>query len=158
MAKEIERKFLLREKDFVRTLTGTRLEQGYIATVRGVTVRVRIAGEQAFLTIKGKSSGISRDEYEYEIPVVEAEAMLRDLCEAPTVKKIRYRTEHAGLVWEIDEFLGENSGLWVAEVELEDPEQEVLLPDFVGQEVSGDPRYFNSYLVKNPYSTWHVES
>ncbi len=158
MAKEIERKFLIRDPSVLRTLKGVRMEQGYIATVRGVTVRVRVAGSRAYLTIKGRSDGISRDEYEYEVPVNDAEAMLRVLCESPTVKKVRYTFEYQGLVWELDEFSGENQGLLLAEVELSHPEQEVPLPDFVGPEVSGDPRYFNSYLVRNPYRSWKADS
>jgi CYTH domain-containing protein len=122
--------------------------------VKERTVRVRTAGEKGFLTIKGISVGATRSEYEYEIPVSDANEMLDRLCERPLIEKIRYRVPHAGLVWEIDEFEGENRGLIIAEVELKDERQSVTLPGWVGREVTGDSRYFNANLVAKPFTTW----
>jgi CYTH domain-containing protein len=115
---------------------------------------VRVVGEQGTLTIKGKSEGIARAEYEYSIPVAEANSMLDQLCFRPLIEKTRYRVEHGGLVWEIDDFAGENQGLVMAEVELHRPDQEIELPGWVGQEVSDDSRYYNANLVEHPYSQW----
>jgi CYTH domain-containing protein len=154
MGKEIERKFLLKNNDWRTGATGTVFCQGYLSTVKERTVRVRIAGDQAFLTIKGLPQGIARSEFEYEIPLVDAKTMLDELCERPFIEKTRYRIEHAGLVWEVDEFSGANTGLIIAEVELDDAHQTVDLPAWIGAEVSGDPRYSNSNLVKHPYSSW----
>lgn len=155
MSKEIERKFLLRNDDWRAGDTpGTVFRQGYLSTVKERTVRVRIAGDKAFLTIKGLPQGIARSEFEYEIPLPDAEAMLDELCERPFIEKTRYRIEHAGLIWEIDEFTGANTGLIVAEVELDGEHQPVELPGWVGEEVSDDRRYSNSNLVRHPYSSW----
>ena len=110
--------------------------------------------DKGYLTVKGVSRGAVRVEYEYEIPKVEAEAMLDDLCEKPLIEKIRCKIEHKGLVWEVDEFLGENSGLIVAEVELESEDQKFVKPKWIGEEVTGDPRYFNANLIHHPYSKW----
>ena len=114
---------------------------------------MRIAGEQAMLTIKGPTIGMARDEFEYSIPVADAKEMLK-LCEQPLVEKNRRVIQHAGLAWEVDEFLGVNAGLVVAEVELESEGQSIELPHWVGDEVSHDPRYFNSNLSANPFSAW----
>jgi CYTH domain-containing protein len=113
-----------------------------------------VAGERAWLTVKGRTVGISRPEYEVQIPVCEALEMLENLCLKPLMEKRRTRLESGGLIWEVDEFLGENAGLIVAEVELTSPDQPVPLPDWVGQEVSGDPRYFNSNLLIHPFTRW----
>jgi adenylate cyclase len=155
MAIEIERKFLVRDSGWRLTpgLVGTPYAQGYLTAVPERTVRVRIASEQAYLTIKGPSSGASRLEFEYAIPLADAETLL-SLCELPAVTKYRYNIDHAGLVWEVDEFLGANQGLIMAEVELSRPDQAVELPTWVGKEVTGDPRYYNTYLARQPYSTW----
>ena len=107
-----------------------------------------------YLTVKGVSVGARRSEYEYEIPRADAEAMLDELCERPLIEKTRRKIPFAGLVWEVDEFAGENAGLVVAEVELEDETQEVALPEWVGEEVTGDPRYFNANLIARPFKTW----
>lgn len=107
-----------------------------------------------YLTVKGRGKGIARSEYEYEIPFFEAEEILERLCGKPLVEKNRYTVEHEGTVWQVDEFLGANSGLVVAEVELEREDQFFLLPEWVGREVTGDPRYYNVSLVGRPYSTW----
>jgi CYTH domain-containing protein len=122
--------------------------------VKERTVRVRTVGDQGFLTVKGITVGASRSEYEYEIPVADANEMLDRLCERPLIEKTRYRIPHGGLVWEIDEFEGENRGLVTAEVELKDQQQAVTPPNWVGEEVTGDPRYFNANLVAKPFSSW----
>jgi adenylate cyclase len=153
MALEIERKFLLK-KDTWRSEQGTRYRQGYLNSVKERTVRVRTIGDKGYLTIKGISKGPVRTEYEYEIPVAEAEAMLDELCEKPLIEKKRYKIEFKGFVWEVDEFFGENQGLIVAEVELEEEDQAFPKPEWVGEEVTGDPKYFNANLIHNPYQSW----
>ncbi|GFE68281.1 CYTH domain-containing protein [Chroococcus sp. FPU101] len=155
MATEIERKFLVKNDAWKKQATGKLYRQGYIATKDSITtVRIRIAGEQAFMTIKGKTEGIGRAEFEYEIPLEDAQTMLDTLCDRPLVEKVRYKLQIDDLVWEIDEFLGENEGLIMAEVELKDENQTVNLPDWVGDEVSHDARYYNVNLAKNPYRNW----
>jgi adenylate cyclase len=154
MAQEIERKYLLKEDSWRNLAQGTVYRQGYIATQDKITVRVRIIGQQGYLTIKGPSIAYSRLEFEYPIPVEDAQEMLNTLCQRPFIEKIRYKIPWGGLIWEIDEFQGLNQGLIVAEVELTHPKQEILLPPWIGEEVSHDPRYFNSYLVKHPFSQW----
>ena len=154
MPREIERKFLVSNDEWRSEAHGKRYRQGYLSTVKERTVRVRTAGEQGFLTIKGTSVGATRPEYEYEIPVVEANEILDQLCERPIIEKTRYRVAHAGLVWEVDEFEGENRGLITAEVELRNEHQSVSLPQWIGEEVTGDPRYFNANLVATPFTTW----
>lgn len=129
------------------------LVQGYLAGSEQATVRVRIAGDTAFLTVKGRVKNLTRQEFEYEIPVADAEAMM-DLCQPRVVEKTRYKIPIENLIWEVDEFAGTNQGLVLAEVELTSPEQFVSLPSWIGLEVSDDPRYFNSYLAAHPYSTW----
>ena len=155
MAVEIERKFLLKDDSWRAGVTGTLFRQGYLSRAAERTVRVRIAGEQAFLTIKGKSQGASRAEFEYAIPVADAAAML-ELCDGPLIEKNRYCIEHAGFVWEVDEFLGANAGLVVAEVELPSEATQPPLPEWVGVEVTSDARYYNSRLSEYPYSGWGV--
>ncbi len=154
MGIEIERKFLLKNADWRQGALGTVFRQGYLSTDPERTVRVRLEGERGRLTIKGKSTGISRAEYEYEIPPAEATELLETLCLRPLIEKTRYRVEHAGRVWEIDEFQGVNAGLLIAEVELESATAEFDLPAWIGQEVSDDPRYFNASLVEHPYVDW----
>ena len=154
MAKEIERKFLVRDNTWRGQDGGKRYRQGYLSTVKERTVRVRTTGDKGFITIKGESVCATRSEYEYEIPLVDANEMLDRLCERPLIEKTRYRVSHEGLVWEIDEFEGDNRGLTIAEVELKDETQSVTLPGWIGQEVTGDPRYFNANLVANPFSQW----
>ena len=155
MAIEIERKFLLAD-DGWRSIAdnGTRLVQGYLLGAKQASVRVRIEGKQAFLNIKSATIGTRRQEYEYAIPMQEAEEMLTSLCEKPLIDKIRYNVYHQGQHWEIDVFSGDNTGLLVAEIELEDEQQAVILPRWIGEEVSHDPRYYNVNLVKHPYSIW----
>lgn len=154
MGKEIERKFLV-EGDAWRALAeGTRYRQGYLSTVKERTVRVRTIADKAYLTIKGITQGIARTEFEYEIPLADANALLDDLCQRPLIEKDRYKIEHGGLTWEVDEFFGENAGLVLAEVELESEDQAVELPGWVGQEVSDDSRYYNANLIASPYRAW----
>jgi CYTH domain-containing protein len=156
MGKEIERKFLVRG-DSWRGSKGIVVRQGHLSTDEERVVRVRTAGEKGFLTIKGKGEGLTRPEYEYGIPLQDAEEMLGTLCTGYLIEKIRYRVEHEGLIWEVDEFKGENQGLVVAEVELEKEEQEIAAPDWAGDEVSGDPRYLNVNLAKHPFKRWGKE-
>lgn len=154
MPNEIERKFLVKGEQWRSLSAGTVYRQGYIATKKGTTVRVRLVGNQGYLTIKGITQGISRAEYEYLIPAAEAQEMLNTLCEPPLIEKTRYKIAIAGLIWEVDEFAGENQGLIVAEVELTDANQIIELPDWIGKEVSDDLRYYNVNLTQHPYSKW----
>lgn len=154
MGREIERKYLLEGTAWKEGATGTFYRQGYLSTVKERTVRVRTIDDRGFLTVKGISEGVSRLEFEYEIPVADATQMLDELCPRPLIEKARFKIAYGGLVWEVDEFFGENEGLIVAEVELDAEDQEIPLPDWVGEEVSDDPRYFNSNLSVTPYSQW----
>lgn len=154
MGTEIERKFLVRDDSFRSLAQGTRYRQGYLNSVKERVVRVRTIDDKGFLTIKGITTGATRAEYEYEIPVKEAEAMLDELCEQPLIEKNRYKIAHKGFVWEVDEFFGENQGLIFAEVELESEDQQFDKPDWITDEVTGDPKYFNSNLIQNPYKNW----
>jgi len=155
MGIEIERKFLVRNDNWRALAQGMPYRQGYIMANPDCTVRVRIAGNQGYLTIKGATTGISRAEYEYDIPLEDAAQLLDTLCQPPLIEKTRYRIPAAaGLVWEVDEFAGENQGLIIAEIELPNAEQPVELPDWIGPEVSDDPRYSNSNLAKHPCRRW----
>ena len=154
MGKEIERKFLLIGDEWKALAKGTHYRQGYLNSVKERTVRIRTIDDKAFLTIKGVTVGATRLEYEYEIPHSDCTELLDKLAEKPIIEKRRYKIPYGGLTWEVDEFLGVNEGLVVAEVELQSEDQAFEKPSWVGEEVSGDPRYFNSNLVKNPYSTW----
>jgi adenylate cyclase len=154
MGTEIERKFLVRDNTFRSLAQGTRYRQGYLSSTKERVVRVRTIDDKGFLTIKGITTGATRAEYEYEIPVKEAEAMLDGLCEKPLIEKDRYKIAHKGLIWEIDEFFGENQGLILAEVELESEDQPYDKPEWITDEVTGDPKYFNSNLIQNPYKNW----
>jgi len=154
MPKEIERKFLVKGDSWRGQGSGKHYRQGYLSTVKERTVRVRTAGEKGFITVKGINVGASRAEYEYGIPLADAKEILERLCERPLIEKTRYRIELGGLTWEVDEFEGENRGLITAEVELTDEHQAVSLPDWIGHEVTTDPRYFNSSLVAHPFSKW----
>ncbi|NJK51901.1 MAG: CYTH domain-containing protein [Leptolyngbyaceae cyanobacterium SU_3_3] len=134
--------------------TGVLYRQGYIADQPGRTVRVRIAGDRGFLTIKGSTSGITRLEFEYMIPIADANEMLDRLCTPPIIEKYRYTINLGNITWEVDEFLGDNQGLIIAEVELQNVEQAIDLPDWLGEDVSHDPRYYNSNLSKHPFKHW----
>ncbi|MCQ2192619.1 MAG: CYTH domain-containing protein [Paludibacteraceae bacterium] len=153
MGVEIERKFLLRNDDWRKVAPkGIRMAQWYL-NEHGNTIRVRIADDKAYLTIKSKSVGISRMEFEYEIPLADAKELM-NLTQTPIVDKFRYKIPYQGHVWEVDEFLGLNAGLVVAEVEMKCEDEEVAIPDWIGVDVSDDRRYRNTYLAKCPYSTW----
>lgn len=154
MGVEIERKFLLSGDGWRQLGEPVLLRQGYLCSDPERTVRVRIEGETGALTIKSKGSGVRRGEWEYPIPLPEAQELLDTLCERPLVEKYRRRIEHAGFTWEVDEFLGENAGLVVAEIELPSEDTVFDRPDWIGQEVSGDKRYYNSSLIRFPYSQW----
>ncbi len=153
MPREIERKFLVASDAWRGRAAGVTYRQGYLCTVPERTVRVRTAGDEAFLTVKGLTTGNSRLEFEYAIPLADAVAMLA-LCEGPLVEKTRHEIPHGGKVWQVDEFLGDNRGLVVAEVELSSADEAVDLPEWIGREVSGDPRYYNSNLAVTPFSRW----
>ncbi len=154
MAQEIERKFLVVGDGWRGLAPGVAYRQGYIPRGNGATVRVRIAGERGYLTLKGPTVGLTRSEFEYAIPLEDAIALLQTLCEPPLIEKIRYRIPYDGLTWEVDEFTGENQGLILAEVELTTETQGISLPSWVGLEVSHDARYRNANLAIHPYSTW----
>jgi len=156
MGTEIERKFLLQGEGWRALGQPVLLRQGYLSSQRARVVRVRIEGETAMLTIKGPSVGASRGEWEYPIPLADAEVFLATLCEQPLVEKYRRRIGFGGLVWEVDEFLGVNAGLVVAEVELTAEDQAFDKPDWVGDEVTHDARYFNANLIRQPFSTWQL--
>ena len=152
MKREIERKFLVRDSRWRERARGENCRQGYLSTDIDRTVRVRVMGEKAYLTIKGRSAGSVRAEYEYPIPVEDAQFLLENLCLRPLVEKIRSTLDFAGKTWVVDVFSGENDGLVLAEVELQDPAEAVELPEWAGEEVTGDPRFENVSLVARPYS------
>lgn len=154
MGTEIERKFLVTGEGWREGAVGVHIWQGYLSTTPERTVRVRLKGTRAFLTIKGLSVGARRAEYEYEIPVADAQELLSTLCEQPTIDKVRYTLPHEGHTWEVDVFAGENAGLVVAEVELTHEDEAPILPPWVGQEVTDDPRYSNARLIAHPYRSW----
>ncbi len=133
---------------------GVAMRSGLLSNRAGHTIRFRIAGDQGFFTIKTKTVGISRSEFEFEIPKASAKFLLDRVCEQPQIEKYRTKIPYGGFVWEVDDFLGENQGLVIAEVELEYESQQVELPDWIGKEVSGDRRYYNSSLVKMPFKRW----
>jgi adenylate cyclase len=154
MAKEIERKFLLRSEAWRADAgAGTPYQQGYLSTDKARTVRVRLAGSRGFLTVKGPTAGATRDEFEYEIPEADARAMIERLCERLVVKT-RHLVAHRGHTWEIDVFHGANEGLVVAEIELASEDEEFARPEWAGAEVTHDPRYFNANLAREPFSSW----
>jgi adenylate cyclase len=154
MGKEIERKFRVKGDSWRSQAIGTAYRQGYLNSAKERTVRIRTIDEKAFLTIKGLTVGATRSEYEYEIPLADCNAMLDALAEKPIIEKKRYKVPFGGLTWEIDEFFGENAGLIVAEIELTSEGQTFPKPEWVGEEVTADPRYFNSNLIKHPYTRW----
>ncbi len=154
MGKEIERKFLVRPGAWTPRDGGIRFKQGYLNTQKERVVRVRIEGAKAKLTIKGVTTGVTRSEFEYEIPVDDAAILLDNLCEKPLIDKHRHTEVHGGKTWEIDFFHGENEGLVVAEIELASETEAFPRPAWAGEDVSADPRYFNSNLLKSPFRTW----
>lgn len=152
---EIERKFLvdLAKWRALPKPIGRFLRQGYILAEPDKTIRVRMSDKAAYLTIKGRNIGATRAEYEYEIPKKEAQELLDQFAETD-LTKTRYNINYAGKVWEVDEFSGENKGLIVAEIELKSEDEEFELPDWIGPEVTGEKKYYNSRLALNPYNTW----
>lgn len=154
MSKEIERKFLVIGNAWKSLGHSTVLRQGYLNDEKERTVRVRVAGDKGFLTVKGKNTGAVRAEFEYEIPVSDALAMLETMALRPLIEKTRSVIEYAGHTWEVDEFTGDNAGLVVAEIELTDENEVFEKPDWIGDEVTGDARYFNSSLISRPFTKW----
>jgi adenylate cyclase len=152
MAVEIERKFLVNNKDYRRMSTGsTRIVQGYLSTELRATIRVRLRGEKAYFTVKGANIGSVRDEWEYEIPVDDAIKMLERCATGAVIDKERFIVPYEGHVWEVDEFQGHYEGLIIAEVELSDENEPVSLPPFVGQEVTGNTHYYNSVMASTDH-------
>ncbi len=154
MALEIERKFLVHRQRLPLLENGTRIVQGFIPTRGFTAVRVRMAGDRAWLTLKGRTRGATRLEYEYSIPGDDAREILEELCPDERVEKTRYLHDHAGHTWEIDVFEGDNAVLIVAEVELGSRDEQPELPPWVATEVTDDPRYYNSELAKQPHGSW----
>ncbi|RJP93754.1 MAG: CYTH domain-containing protein [Desulfobacteraceae bacterium] len=156
MAKEIERKFLVDMNCWHPSDSGSRFLQGYLpmSEKTKVVVRVRISGNRSWLTIKGENRGMMRPEFEYPIPLADAVELLDGLCVRPFIEKIRYSMEFAGMDWVVDVFEGDNAGLVVAEIELASEDQKILLPPWVGKEVTDDPRYYNSNLMVHPFCRW----
>ena len=159
MGTEIERKFLVQGDAWKRAAEGPGepVRQGYLSTAREHTVRVRVKAGKGYITIKGESAGARRAEFEYPIPSEDATTMLDSLCQRPLIEKTRYVVRHRGCCFEVDEFHGDNAGLFVAEVELSSEDHEVELPEWIGKEVTDDPRYYNSNLVRHPYAHWHTK-
>ena len=155
MPNEIERKYLVRDDSWLDDAhEGTVYRQGFLHCHKTASVRVRLSGDKAYLNIKSASLSVIRKEFDYEIPVHDAEDMLDNLCERPLIEKIRYHVDHAGHTWDIDVFEGENDGLVVAEIELKSPDEPFEMPSWAGEDVSEDPRYYNPSLVKHPYKSW----
>lgn len=153
MATEIERKFLVTSDAWKDEGKAVPYRQGYLNINPRSVVRVRTMGERAALTVKGAVIGTTRPEFEYEIPLEDAVQLL-ELCESPLIEKTRTKIEYEGLMWEVDEFHGANAGLVVAECELESEDQEICKPDWVGDEVTDEIRYYNASLVRRPFNTW----
>ena len=154
MPKEIERKFLIDLSVIGPLEKGVDIKQGYIDTTSNTVVRVRVAGNQAFLTLKGENKGITRSEFEYEIPVEDANNIIVELCNGPVVEKTRHIINHAGHRWEVDLFYGDNEDLVIAEIELSSEDETFETPHWVTSEVSGDHKYYNSSLLKHPFKSW----
>lgn len=154
MAVEIERKFLIDLKKLGKLENGLDIKQGYIKTIDNTVVRVRVKGNKGFITIKGESVGASRLEFEYEVPLEEANEMLEKLCSKPIIDKTRYEINYDKHLWEIDVFYSDNKGLVVAEVEMQSEDEKVILPSWIKKEVTGDIRYYNNQLMENPYKDW----
>jgi adenylate cyclase len=154
MGVEIERKFLVCGEGWKTMRQGVLLRQGYLSSDPERIVRVRIESDSAVLTIKGRTQGATRAEWEYPIPMADAQDFLNTLCERPVIEKYRYRIQYEGMIWEVDEFLGDNAGLIVAEIELEQEDQPFAKPDWLGAEVTGDKRYYNAQLLRHPYTRW----
>lgn len=155
MAIEIERKFLLADDSWrLAADSGTKMRQGYLSNGEKSSIRVRTSGDAAHINIKSAEPGCVRREYEYPIPVADAEELLADLCHVPLIEKVRYEVDFSGFIWEIDVFAGANQGLIVAEIELDNLEQEFSRPPWIGREVSDEIRYYNSHLISYPFCQW----
>jgi len=155
MGIEIERKFLLKNENWKQTVSSSaRIKQGYLAGSDKSSVRIRIEGDKANINIKSMTLAITRQEYEYSIPMADAEKLLQDLCEQPQIEKIRYIVEHEDHKWEIDVFAGDNNGLIVAEIELQNENEIFAIPEWIGDEVSEQLKYYNVNLIKYPFSSW----
>ena len=154
MAKEIEKKFLVTSNEWKENAQGTLYRQGYLSVEPGRTVRVRLEGEAGKITIKGKKKNGEGDEFEYDIPGNDAAYLIDHLCLKPYVEKMRYKINYKGNTWEVDEFLGLNSGLILAEIELESVNQKFEKPRWIGKDVTEDSRYKNANLVKKPFTNW----
>ena len=154
MGIEIERKFLIINDNWRTNSTGVLYRQGYLSTDKDRTVRVRIIDDTGFMTVKGITKNSQRAEFEYKIPFDDAQWMLDNLCKKPLIEKKRFKINYSGLIWEVDEFIGENQGLILAEVELKDVNQKIAIPDWIGEEVTENEAYYNANLVINPYKNW----
>lgn len=154
MALEIERKYLVELEKLGTLENGTRIKQGYLSTNKDAVVRVRVKNDKAYLTIKGSNIGVTRLEFEYEIPLDEANEMLDKLCQKPVIDKTRYLIDYENHTWELDVFYGDNEGLVVVEVELSSEDETIILPSWVKEEVTSDARYYNSNLMKHPFKDW----
>lgn len=151
---ESERKFLIKKNEWPKPERGIAIRQGYLSSDKHHTVRIRVAGRRGLITIKGPVQDKGRPEFEYEIPYADAGYLLDNLCRHPLIEKTRYLVRHGEFTWEVDVFEGENEGLIIAEVEVDDPAAKPDLPDWVGKEVTGDPRYYNASLTDHPYTRW----
>jgi CYTH domain-containing protein len=154
MGIETERKFLLQYLPTSLMVNGSSIRQGYMVNKKDMVVRVRLSGNLCFLTIKGPTRNASRKEFEYLVPQQDAREMLSLFCKKPLIEKTRYKIKFKGFEWEVDEFFGDNKGLVVAEIELDSIDQPIEKPDWIGKEVTHDPKYYNSNLIEKPYSTW----
>jgi adenylate cyclase len=157
MSFEIERKFLVVDTAFLRGARGVSIQQAYLSRAQRSTLRVRIAGHEAWITVKGRTSGITRREFEYPIPLADAERMMAELAESPLIVKTRYAIRYASHIWDVDVFEGDNKGLVIAEVELQGENESFERPPWLGEEVTADFRYSNSSLCFRPWCSWHYE-
>ncbi|PHR29937.1 MAG: adenylate cyclase [Desulfotalea sp.] len=154
MGLEIEKKFLITDDSWRKLGSGKDYCQGYLSSGKGPSLRIRTIGERGIITVKGPNEGGKRLEFEYDIPYIDAQEMLEKLCLKPLIEKTRYKIPFAGFIWEVDEFKGENAGLIFAEIELDAVDQTFEIPTWIGEEVTGDPKYYNASLVSYPYSQW----
>jgi adenylate cyclase len=151
---EIERKFLVNGYDFKHGIEPVHIRQGFISTHKEHVIRIRTCGQKAFITLKSSGSGITRKEYEYEIPYRDAAKLFETFCLKPLIEKNRYPITYKGAKWDVDEFLGVNQGLVLAEIELDSENESFEKPPWLGEEVTGDPRYYNARLAVKPYTSW----
>ncbi|MCF8369067.1 MAG: CYTH domain-containing protein [Bacteroidales bacterium] len=154
MAIEIERKFLVKNHSFKKLAKGVLYQQGFLSINKERIVRIRLVGNLAWITIKGLSHGAMRKEFEYSIPVHDAKIILEEMCQKPIISKYRYEIKFEGSIWEVDEFMNENDGLVIAEIELQHEDDDFEKPDWIGNEVTGEEKYYNSNLINNPFKNW----